>query len=256
VPVKELTIETKLAVMKQLIYHGFIITMCILMHLADGKKINKGKEIKFSSKGDVNVNVRYHKWKDPKERTFCCPLSIKHCKLPCKGLSCSATCTLSCGFFDLYPCAPVSCSVANPFGCVQATTTTTAAAATCPSGWTASPTNNKCFKASTTDGDWLVALTDCLSQGGTLAKIENAAENTAVQNLLGGQIGWIGLQDFKVEGTFSWADDTPLGAYTNWLAGQPDNNGVGQHCVSMRADGTWNDVICNGDRPYVCQRPL
>ena len=45
------------------------------------------------------------------------------------------------------------------------------------------------FQASTTDGDWLVALTDCLSQGGTLAKPESAAENTVVQGLLNGGVG-------------------------------------------------------------------
>merc|ERR1712173_149950 len=82
------------------------------------------------------------------------------------------------------------------------TTTTTVSTTTCPSGWTTS--GSKCYKASTTDGDWLVAFKDCLSQGGSLAKPESAAENTVVQGLLNGGIGWIGLQDFKSENTFSW----------------------------------------------------
>ena len=86
----------------------------------------------------------------------------------------------------------------------------------------------------------------------------------------GGQVGWVGLQDFLNEGTFTWADGASLGSYTNWANNQPDNNGQGQvrvwchvsrvtrcdvqHCVAMRADGLWNDVICGGDRPAVCQR--
>ena len=45
---------------------------------------------------------------------------------------------------------------------------------------------------------------------------------------IGGEIGWIGLQDFLVEGTFSWADGAVLGSYTNWGNNQPDNAGVGQ----------------------------
>ena len=41
-------------------------------------------------------------------------------------------------------------------------------------------------------------------------------------------MGWIGLQDFLKEGTFSWADGSSLGSYTNWANNQPDNNGQGQ----------------------------
>ena len=42
-------------------------------------------------------------------------------------------------------------------------------------------------------------------------------------------MGWFGLQDFlKGEGTFTWADGSPLGDYTNWARNQPDNNGKGQ----------------------------
>ena len=44
-------------------------------------------------------------------------------------------CTLSCGLFSLYTCAPVSCGIANPFLCVSST---------CPAGWTQSGT--KCFR--------------------------------------------------------------------------------------------------------------
>ena len=44
----------------------------------------------------------------------------------------------------------------------------------------------------------------------------------------GGQVGWVGLQDFLNEGTFTWADGASLGSYTNWANNQPDNNGQGQ----------------------------
>ena len=86
-----------------------------------------------------------------------------------------------------------------------------------------------------------------------------------------GQVGWIGLQDFLSEGTFSWADGSSLGSYTNWANNQPDNNGQGQvwmvtilwrtlmsfhfqHCAVLRTQGDWNDVICGGTRAFVCQR--
>ena len=87
-------------------------------------------------------------------------------------------------------------------------------------------------------------------------------------------MGWFGLQDFlKGEGTFTWADGSPLGEYTNWARNQPDNNGKGQvsrnqremecvecdemlclqDCVVIRADGLWNDVTCGAPKTIVCQ---
>ena len=63
----------------------------------------------------------------------------------------------------------------------------------------------------------------------------------------GGQVGWIGLQDFLVENTFSWADGAALGSFTNWANTQPDNNGVGQvrHLSIINAHQyTWStDVL-------------
>ena len=50
----------------------------------------------------------------------------------------------------------------------------------------------------------------------------------------GGQVGWVGLQDFLNEGTFTWADGASLGSYTNWANNQPDNNGQGQVRVWSR----------------------
>ena len=59
----------------------------------------------------------------------------------------------------------------------------------------------------------------------------------------GGEVGWFGLQDFlKGEGTFTWADGSPLGDYTNWARNQPDNNGKGQ--VSPDQRGIMSDGVC------------
>ena len=52
------------------------------------KEAKKGKRVRYNKKGDIGVTVRWNKWKDPKQRTLCCPLAHKHCKYPCKGLSC------------------------------------------------------------------------------------------------------------------------------------------------------------------------
>ena len=52
------------------------------------KEGKKGKKVRYNKKGDIGVTVRWNKWRDPKQRTLCCPLAHKHCKYPCKGLSC------------------------------------------------------------------------------------------------------------------------------------------------------------------------
>ena len=110
---------------------------------------------------------------------------------------------------------------------------------------------SRCCQLPASTGDWLAGLRTCIAEGGTLAKPESAAENTAVQGLLGeprvtilsrvtcprhagGQVGWVGLQDFLNEGSFTWADGASLGSYTNWANNQPDNNGQGQVRVRPR----------------------
>ena len=52
------------------------------------KEAKKGKRVRYNKKGDIGVTVRWNKWSDPQQRTLCCPLAPKHCKYPCKGLSC------------------------------------------------------------------------------------------------------------------------------------------------------------------------
>merc|ERR1719384_291107 len=172
----------------------------------DTPVVKRGKTVRVAKDtGDISITLSRKKWSEEKGRFLCCPLAGHHCKHPCNGQSCS----------------PMTCQAANPNGCTSSTSTT------CPTGWTASTaTPSKCFKVSTADSNWLAALQTCIADGGTLAKPETAAENTEIQTLLGGQVGWIGLQDFLVENTFSWADGAVLGSYTNWGNNQPDNAGV------------------------------
>ena len=140
-------------------------------------KERKGKKVEIDGDGNVAVTLSRKKWSNEKGRFLCCPLAAKHCQAPCNGLSCDARCTLTCGLFSFFSCAPLTCQTANSAGCLSATT------GTCPTGWTTS--GSLCYKLSTTDMDWLAALLDCVGQGGTLAKVESAADNTLVQGLLG-----------------------------------------------------------------------
>jgi hypothetical protein len=88
------------------------------------------------------------------------------------------------------PCPSLSCSLAAPATCLSATTTatpttaappttaTTTAApvpAACPPGYT-QPSATKCWLLSTSQLDWLDALTACIQLGGTLATVQSQQE--------------------------------------------------------------------------------
>ena len=109
----------------------------------------------------------------------------------------SASCTVTCGYFGFFSCPAVTCQVANPWAC---TTSVTVATPTCEAGFTQVTGGTKCYKVSslrfvtkntyialkleTTASNWLAALQRCIALGGTLAKIESAAEQAIVANLI------------------------------------------------------------------------
>lgn len=101
---------------------------------------------------------------------------------------------------------------------------------------------------------WSQASQLAANDGGFLASINSAAEQAFVAQLMGdagapGGAYWIGLQ--RSGNNFGWASGEPL-SFTNWHAGQPDNNGgnetVGAILWSNSGDnaagapGTWNDL--------------
>merc|ERR1712227_477491 len=241
-----------------------VFCLSLLCGLFAAVSSRRGKVVEVDDDGNLDVTVSRKKWKDQTEfsRSFCCLSAAQLCQGPCNGQSCDAGCKVKCGWIFQFACPTVACGVANPSGCVPATTTATTTTTTtttttpgCPADYTTS--GSKCFKVFTAVSNWLAALTTCIGEGGTLAKLETSDENTLVQTLLAGEVGWFGLNDVSNEGTFVWADDAALDpAFTNWANNQPDNNGNGQHCVALRADGLWNDAVCGGDKQFVCQKTI
>ena len=53
---------------------------------------------------------------------------------------------------------------------------------------------------------------------------------------------WIGGTDQAVESIFRLPNGFPL-SYENWTAGQPNDNGKGQNCLTTKDDG-WRDKPC------------
>lgn len=90
-------------------------------------------------------------------------------------------------------------------------------------------------------------------KGGYLVSINSAAENDYLTSLLRSQSVHIGLSDVAKEGSFVWADGTPL-TYTNWFLNQPNNQFGNQDYVELLKDGTWNDTqdkqLC-----FIMERP-
>merc|ERR1712227_1059404 len=240
------------------------IVFCISVLCCFFAIVSSKKTVEVDDDGNLDVTVNRKKFKDQNEfsRSFCCLSATQYCQGPCNGQSCDAGCKVKCGWgFFQFPCSTVSCGVANPSGCVpvttttSTTTTTTTTTAGCPADYTA--LGSKCFKVFTAVANWLAALTTCIGEGGTLAKLETTDENTLVQTLLAGEVGWFGLNDISNEGTFVWADDAALDAsFAPWANNQPDNNGNGQHCVTLRTDGLWNDALCGASKQFVCQTTI
>lgn len=184
----------------------------------------------------------------------CCRNAERYCHRPCAGQECAANCRVQCGFLGSL-CPAVSCSLANPGQCTGSgvTTSTTAAPITssCDPGYTLS--GSKCYRVVSSSANYLQAILGCVSLGASLATVSSQAEQDAVFALTGASGAWIGLTDFLNEGTFSWVDESPV-TFTKWRVNQPNNGNNNQHCTQIRTDGDWDDVICDKQQAYVCQK--
>ena len=122
-----------------------------------------------------------------------------------------------------------------------------------------------CFEAVAAELDWDGADLACRNSGGRLARITSAKANGAARQAANqvcpGEVALIGLHDRAAEGSFVWADGTPLG-FASWADGEPNNFGAsaddpGEDAVEMNAAGQWNDLPHSTVRScYVCTREI
>jgi len=102
------------------------------------------------------------------------------------------------------------------------------------------PANGHAYYASTCPRTHAAARAFALAKGGSLVRIDDAAEQTWLLTAFGTtEEFWIGLTDESIEGQWRWEDGTPA-IYQNWSAGQP-SNGVDADAVVMNAapGGAW-----------------
>lgn len=97
---------------------------------------------------------------------------------------------------------------------------------------------------------WPNAENTCVTNGGTLPSIPDAATNNFIRNGVVTSI-FIGFTDQVAEGNFLWADGSPV-TYTNWNAGEPNNSG-NEDYTQIYSNGVWNDVNGTSTSPFILQ---
>uniref|UniRef100_A0AC35G2G8 C-type lectin domain-containing protein n=1 Tax=Panagrolaimus sp. PS1159 TaxID=55785 RepID=A0AC35G2G8_9BILA len=125
----------------------------------------------------------------------------------------------------------------------------------CPETWTYSEKTGFCYKAYYWS-DWFAAESICIQEGGHLASVHTAAENSFLQTLaqnhkIGNQttpqpsiaVEWytIGLQ--YIQNKWIWTDKTPVD-YLPWQAGYP----TGDYLTSQ--DNLWVGRMSKNDGKF------
>lgn len=131
----------------------------------------------------------------------------------------------------------------------------------CPEDW--KHFNGSCYYVSEYRRSWLDSQVYCKRQGGHLAIILTAEEQTFIWNLLPRgywNAYWFGISDEKVEDDWYWVDGTKLvGGF--WEDGEP-NNHINEDCgymikttvLSRVATKSWYDAPCHMSLPWICEK--
>ncbi|XP_028447982.1 ladderlectin-like [Perca flavescens] len=131
--------------------------------------------------------------------------------------------------------------------------------ASCPVGW--NQLGTRCFAFYIQTKTWSDAENFCQSAGGHLASIHSDAEHGFIKNqiskLTGAQTtAWIGGTDAVKLFTWLWSDGSKFD-YASWNAGEPNNAGGTEFCLTMNGGGVnWNDLTCTNQASFVCSKNL
>ncbi|XP_031556385.1 uncharacterized transmembrane protein DDB_G0289901-like [Actinia tenebrosa] len=124
----------------------------------------------------------------------------------------------------------------------------------CGEGWTYF--NGFCYFTNSSCATWEAALSSCLSSNASLASITSQEENIYVQHKHGGETGWIGLQDRRSNGNFTWIDGTEVN-FTYWAQIRTNKFSSDQNCVHTLGPSLgylWKDVTCTACHTFTCKR--
>ncbi|XP_030266567.1 hepatic lectin-like isoform X1 [Sparus aurata] len=140
----------------------------------------------------------------------------------------------------------------------------------CQEGW--EQNGPQCYYFSTDKLIWEKAREKCRRNGAHLVKIESEDEQSFLMQRLRDKMVededmfWIGLTDSVTEGTWLWADGTPLNkSLTFWSEVEPDNwngeNANGEDCVRMGTKSRsglkwWSDKSCTAPQKRICEKSV
>ncbi|XP_078656974.1 uncharacterized protein LOC144903052 isoform X2 [Branchiostoma floridae x Branchiostoma belcheri] len=118
-----------------------------------------------------------------------------------------------------------------------------------------------CYKLFLTPKSFTNSAEICQAGGGTLAMPRDAGINAFLLNLIAMHHPnnfWIGLDDQRNEGQWTWVDGTALGAgYAAWAPGEPNDMDGRQDCAYYwgARDYQWDDGQCNVFHrfSFICQ---
>ncbi|XP_019628228.1 PREDICTED: sushi, von Willebrand factor type A, EGF and pentraxin domain-containing protein 1-like [Branchiostoma belcheri] len=96
------------------------------------------------------------------------------------------------------------------------------------------PYSNSCYILLDESADYMTARKICESGGGYLVVVKDEGEHQFLIDHLNSTVDiWIGLDDIINEGTFVYNDGSPLGAFSKWAHGEPNDGGGNQDCVHI-----------------------
>nr|XP_014350047.1 PREDICTED: CD209 antigen-like protein C [Latimeria chalumnae] len=121
----------------------------------------------------------------------------------------------------------------------------------CAEGWVY---NTSCYRFSTNREDWNTANQTCSNENAHLVIINSESELNFLKQQINKTRYWIGLNDIKNESDWRWVDGTehtPTPKY--WMEGEP-NDKDGEDCAHFMESGYWNDLACNLQHRFICER--
>ncbi|XP_078578458.1 putative ferric-chelate reductase 1 [Branchiostoma floridae x Branchiostoma japonicum] len=128
---------------------------------------------------------------------------------------------------------------------------TEASTVPCPEGYGDDYGFGKCLYVHKRPLIYSEAEAYCQGMGGKIFQFDNGNDVNRIKAILepasnNKNFGiWVGLTDEAEEGTFVWADDTPLvsGDFTDWAPQPYNRNSPRRNCVQMKRKFNWQWVV-------------
>lgn len=96
----------------------------------------------------------------------------------------------------------------------------------------------------------------CQTRGGHLAMPRDEPSNAAIAGYIaeaGLSGAYMGVNDLRHEGVFTYVDLSPVTTFSKWRRGEPSGGDDDEDCAEIAASGEWTDVACPPTMCFVCE---